>query len=141
MNTGSRIRHYRLKLGWTLEDLETLSGVPVGSISALELRDSKKSQFFPALAKAFGLTLEQLHDVTTDYSVQDQNARFQTSARSAQRGQVDDTDKTRDYFLAEIQAIVDQINTQDLRGAASVLRTYAQNLSSPTNGHPLPMAA
>jgi hypothetical protein len=39
--------------GWTLEKLEEESGVAVGTISALENRDSSRSQYFPQLAKAW----------------------------------------------------------------------------------------
>ncbi|SIQ00680.1 helix-turn-helix domain-containing protein [Pseudacidovorax sp. RU35E] len=59
---GSQIRRYRTTLGWTLEQLSELSDVDVGTISALEKRNSTRSQFGPALARAFGLTLEQLLD-------------------------------------------------------------------------------
>ena len=38
-----------------------------GTISALENRDSNRSERFQSIAKAFGLTLEQLCDETTDY--------------------------------------------------------------------------
>lgn len=67
MAVGKRIRHYREKLGWTLEELETRSGVAVGSISALENRDSSRSKFFSAIASAFGLTVEQLQDEDRDW--------------------------------------------------------------------------
>lgn len=43
--------------------------VDVGTISALEVRDSSRSQFFPQIAKAFGLTLEQLADEGQDYEI------------------------------------------------------------------------
>jgi transcriptional regulator with XRE-family HTH domain len=69
MATGQRIKHYRLKAGWTLADLSQASGVDVGTISALEIRDSKRSQFFSAIAQAFGLTVEQLGDDKHDYEI------------------------------------------------------------------------
>lgn len=62
MGMGRRIRLFRERAGITLEALEQLSGVDKGTISALENRDSSRSQYFPALAKAFGLTVEQLGD-------------------------------------------------------------------------------
>lgn len=67
MATGSRIRYYRKKVGWTLDKLEEKSGVKRGTISALEQRDSERSEFFPAIAAAFGLTMEQLQDQSTDW--------------------------------------------------------------------------
>lgn len=71
MATGIRIRHYRKKLGWKLKDLAEASGVDVGTISALESRDSSRSEFFQKIAQAYGLTVEQLNDVSQDYPVVD----------------------------------------------------------------------
>lgn len=72
MAVGKRIKHYREKLGWTLEDLENRSGVAVGSISALENRDSSRSKFFSHIAAAFGLSVEQLQDENRDWIDQPQ---------------------------------------------------------------------
>lgn len=71
MATGSRVRHYRLKIGWTLEELSERSGVEVGTISAIEQRDSERSSKFLQIAPAFGLTVEQLADLATDHDVFD----------------------------------------------------------------------
>src|SRR6218665_911446 len=60
MALGAKVQHYRKKAGLTLEQLSTLSGVDVGTISALENRDSAKSKFAVALASALGMTLEML---------------------------------------------------------------------------------
>ncbi|MCM1512482.1 MAG: XRE family transcriptional regulator [Oxalobacter formigenes] len=73
MALGKQIRKYRLHLGWTLEQLEEKSGVPKGTISALEMRDSTRSSFAPALAAAFGLTLEQLLDEPSNWLEQNQH--------------------------------------------------------------------
>jgi hypothetical protein len=51
----------------TLEQLSEASSVDVGTISALELRDSARSKYATNIAKAFGLTVEQLGDETTDW--------------------------------------------------------------------------
>jgi transcriptional regulator with XRE-family HTH domain len=67
MATGKRIKHYREKLEWTLQQLSDASDVDVGTISALEIRDSSRSKFFSAIAKAFGLTLEQMENEREDY--------------------------------------------------------------------------
>jgi len=63
---GKRIRHFREKAGLKLQQLASLSGVDTGTISALEIRDSARSQYFPTLAAAFGMTVEQLADPTYD---------------------------------------------------------------------------
>jgi transcriptional regulator with XRE-family HTH domain len=62
MAIGKQIRKYRLQLGWKLWQLSDASGVDVGTISALEQRDSKKSDYFLPIAAGLGLTLEQLAD-------------------------------------------------------------------------------
>ena len=68
MALGKQVKQYRLFHKWTLEDLSTRSGVDVGTIHALEQRDSKRSEKTPALARAFGLSVEQLLDEATDWS-------------------------------------------------------------------------
>ncbi len=47
-------------MDWTLEQLSERSGVDVGTISALENRDSKRTQYASTIARAFGLTAEAL---------------------------------------------------------------------------------
>lgn len=69
MGIGKQIRHYRDKAGWTLDDLCEASGVEPGTISALENRDSNSSRFFLPIAKAFGLTLEELADASVDHEL------------------------------------------------------------------------
>lgn len=68
MSLGKQIKKYRLAHGWTLEELSDRSDVEVGTISALEVRDSKRSEKAPAIANALGLSLEQLLDETTDWT-------------------------------------------------------------------------
>ena len=69
MAIGTQIRHYRLKAGWLLKELSARSGVEIGTLSALENRNSSKSDFFQPIAAAFGLTVEQLADETTDHAL------------------------------------------------------------------------
>lgn len=69
MGIGKQIRQYREKANWTLDKLSEVSGVEPGTISALEVRDSSRSKYFPPIAKAFGLTLEQLADENTVYDL------------------------------------------------------------------------
>lgn len=68
MALGKQIKKYRQFHGWTMEHLSVISDVDIGTIGALEKRDSKRSEKAPALAKALGLTVEQLLDETTDWS-------------------------------------------------------------------------
>lgn len=67
MALGNQVRRYRLKNEWTLEELERRSGVAAGTINALENRDGKRSIYAVNLAKAFGISLEQMLDETTVY--------------------------------------------------------------------------
>jgi phage repressor protein C with HTH and peptisase S24 domain/DNA-binding XRE family transcriptional regulator len=66
MGLGKKIREVRLAKGWTLEKLEQASGVAVGTISALEKRDSARSMYFPSLARALGIPLTELYAQDTE---------------------------------------------------------------------------
>lgn len=55
MALGARVRFYRERLGLTLEQLSDASEVDVGTISAIENRDSERSKFTGKLAAALGL--------------------------------------------------------------------------------------
>lgn len=60
MALGKNIKFHRERLGLTLLQLSDASGVDVGTISALEVRDSRRSQYGSAIAAAMGMTFEQL---------------------------------------------------------------------------------
>lgn len=60
MALGNRIRHFREKAGLTLEALSERSGVDLGTISALEIRDSSRSKYATAIARGLGMSLEDL---------------------------------------------------------------------------------
>lgn len=62
MALGKRIRQFRESRGLTLEQLSILSEVDIGTISALENRDSKRSNYAPAIAKALGISLDDLYE-------------------------------------------------------------------------------
>lgn len=67
MGLGKQIRHYRTARALTLDALAERSGVDVGTISALEMRDSQRSKFAVAIARALGLTVDQLLDESRDW--------------------------------------------------------------------------
>lgn len=69
MALGARIRYYREKAKLTLEQLSERSGVDVGTISALENRDSSRSKFATAVAQGLGMSLEMLEDENQDLDV------------------------------------------------------------------------
>lgn len=60
MALGKNIRRHRTAAGLTLEQLAMRAGVEVGTISALENRDSERSKYGTKIAQALGVTLEQL---------------------------------------------------------------------------------
>lgn len=60
MSMGKNVRAYRATLKWTLEQLAEASGVDIGTISALENRDSKRSMYATELATGLGLPIEAL---------------------------------------------------------------------------------
>lgn len=60
MGLGKTLKELRLARGWTLEKLEEESGVAVGTISAIENRDSNRSQYFPQLTEALGMPMALL---------------------------------------------------------------------------------
>lgn len=67
MALGKNIRTQRERLGWTLEELSEKSGVDVGTIHALEARNSGRSKYAPAISRALGFTVEQLSDEDFDW--------------------------------------------------------------------------
>ena len=69
MTLGARIRHYREKANLTLEELSSRSSVDVGTISALEVRNSSRSKYATAIAQGLGMTLEMLEDASRDFDV------------------------------------------------------------------------
>lgn len=83
MPLGSRIRHYRLKAGWTLEQLSDRCGVDVGTINALENRNSRRSQYAVQIASGFGLTLNQLEDEAADHKVPANPEPIEVNQKSA----------------------------------------------------------
>jgi transcriptional regulator with XRE-family HTH domain len=63
--SGHRIKELRTDRGFTLEKLSELSGVDIGTISALEVRNSSRSKYFPPLAEALGVSLDVLVSQTS----------------------------------------------------------------------------
>ncbi len=57
---GKVVKTLREQLGWTLKELSKRSGVPVGTISALENRDSVRSEYAANLAAGLGVPVERL---------------------------------------------------------------------------------
>jgi len=79
MGLGKQVRKYREKAGWTLEQLSAKAEVDVGTISALEQRDSHRSKYTGKLAAAFGLSTDQLLDESQAYPLFNGNAKQASS--------------------------------------------------------------
>lgn len=60
MSLGKNLKALRAAKGWDQKTLSQKSGVGVGTISAIEVRNSVRSQFAPALAVALGVSIDQL---------------------------------------------------------------------------------
>ena len=60
ISMGARVRAARQGRRWTLKKLASAAGLGVGTLSALERRNSNRSEFVPALAGALGMTCEEL---------------------------------------------------------------------------------
>lgn len=136
MATGKQIKHYRGKANWTLADLSEASGVDVGTISALEIRDSRRSAFFQPIATAFGLTVEQLSDTTKDHElVLNKNMVSEPAPKYIT------TSTITDPWVLEAVRIVSGLQEHQREGAIADLRKYVQNLGPPRNGQALLVAA
>jgi len=69
MALGKTVKSLREALGWTLKDLSKRSGVPVGTIGALEVRDSVRSEYAAKLAKGLGVPVEDLLSATATVNI------------------------------------------------------------------------
>lgn len=67
MSLGSQVKKYRQKFGMTQDQLASAAGMPIGTLGMLENRNSRSSKYAADIAKALGLTLDQLLDESTDY--------------------------------------------------------------------------
>jgi hypothetical protein len=130
MSLGKNVRALRLARGWELEDLSRKSGVKVGTISAIEMRESKRSQFAPQLAAAFELTVERL--MANEISVCASSA-FGEGEMLPTGGKVEASNVTAlpapalrglDGVLAELQAVVDGLSPLLQVAARAVLRQW-----------------
>lgn len=60
MGIGKIVRQLRKERGWKLEELSRRSGVAVGTISAIEVRDSVRSEYATQLAHGLGVPVSVL---------------------------------------------------------------------------------
>lgn len=145
MALGKQIRHYRNKAEWKLKKLSEASDVDVGTISALEIRDSARSEFFAPIAKAFGLTVEQMADESISYDIsaainKGSKNKFEVNPDTAALSvaQLMEPKKSEisaikyDIWTTEAIKIMLSLEDQEKRGAVANLKTYVHNLSPPS---------
>lgn len=111
MSIGHRIKELRTARAWTLEELSERSGVDIGTISALERRNSQKSQYFPAIANAFGLTVDQLGELLMAPST---DLEANTIGRKLQR----------DKWLQEGESILLSLNSVQRAQMVANMRSF-----------------
>jgi len=146
MAIGARIKFYRDKAGWTLLQLSEASEVDVGTISALENRDSNRSKFFLPIAKALGLTLEQLADTDVDHPIRPATKpppALPEPYRHSVQEEVPRYIERRniDQWTAEAIETLTKLSEEDRRAAVLNLRVFVYHLGSQQDGHPLSLAA
>lgn len=145
MAFGKQIKHYRGKLGWTQRTLSDRSDVDIGTISALERRDATRSSYCGVIAQAFGLTIEQLLDESTDYRVVDkkqQSSRNQWPERSHINEHSVNVPAAQafDIWLDTATATLSKIAPQYRAQTLEYIELQAQK-SNPIDGQNLSMAA
>lgn len=154
MAIGKQIKHYREKAGWKLKELSALCDVDVGTISALEIRDSSRSEFFQGIAKAFGLTLEQLADETTDHDLSHlktspaaslyptgKDASLVTKSLATDQHHAPNAGPVRDIWTLEAIEILSRLDDGQKQAMVTKMREYTQYLGPPRDGQTLFMAA
>lgn len=150
MATGKQIRHYREKLGCTLQQLSDVCDVDVGTISALEVRDSSRSKFFAPIAKAFGLTVEQLADEQADHPAVLQkrltadpiytHRQEHIPPPSAQEHIANPFTPKSDVWTQAALEIMRDLDEGQRQAMVAKMREYKQYLGPPYNGQTLRMA-
>ena len=64
MALGKNVKTLREQKNWTLKELSQRSKVPVGTIGAIEVRDSVRSEYASKLAQALGVSTDELMSAT-----------------------------------------------------------------------------
>jgi len=121
MALGKSIKLLRTSLGYTLDDLSDRCNVDRGTISALENRDSQRSQYAAAIAnKGFGLSMEVLQEIQ-DAVAADSIARAIQSGKIRLPASIAETIATQAPNLARLTPPPDPLLAE--------LLTHARRLS------------
>lgn len=133
MSLGNKVKKYRLAKGWTLDQLSEASGVKLGTLGALEARNSKRSADILEIAQALGLTVEQLMSDEDHQPAQPTGEVFQVM--TAEESELlynfrSLTDEDRALHYEEIAAKAAKTRAH----VEKVLKTYGYKPPE-TNGH------
>jgi transcriptional regulator with XRE-family HTH domain len=112
MALGKTVKKLREARGWTLKDLSKRAGVPVGTIGALEVRDSARSEYAAKLAQGFGVPLEELLPATQS-DVNEPLYTYGAKQPPALTGQA----QTAINFDDAVRVIADAISASPARGS------------------------
>lgn len=108
MALGKTVKSLRLARGWTLKDLSKRSGVPVGTIGALEVRDSVRSEYALQLAQGLEVSLDSIllasGDISSVFSQQNYPLAPIQQAQTAINGVVS-LDQGLDSLIAHLEQV------------------------------------
>lgn len=110
MALGKQIRHHRKARGLTLEQLSEASGVDVGTISALEIRDSVRSKYAIPLAAAMGLSAEQLETLPAESFIEGESTRIAAPLPVVTLKPATE----RELWMRELNTMADQLDAMRL---------------------------
>lgn len=129
-------------MGWKLEELSERCGVEVGTISAIENRDSDRSAQFIKIAPAFGLTVEKLADVNTDHVVYDARARAAELAAATQPPAAkEEGPDIYNEWTQKAMSILQRVHPDHRDEVLCFLEWQVARRPRPQSGKDLPMAA
>ena len=127
MALGKTVKTMRKARGWTPQELSNRSGVPVGTIGALEVRNSVRSEYSAQLAKGFGVSLEELFDNTLNVKELEKNA----SETNVNKETVTTDNVAIDVALKVLSEALDQTDPALRDGLAGMLSSLAKYPSNP----------
>ena len=104
MALGALIKIFRTQAGLTLEQLSERSGVDVGTISALENRDSTRSKYAKDLARGLNVPLENLLGGADDHLFKVREPLANYHAREAQNVKPAELGDRRVPIIDHVQA-------------------------------------
>lgn len=127
MALGKQIKNHRNARKLTLDQLSEMSGVDIGTISALENRDSVRSKYAIALAAAMGMTVEQLETLPSEDFIEGESVRIdeKTAPALPSTVKVSEFQSPRDRQIGELLSLVKSMSDEGLSIAIYETRKIA----------------